>query len=66
MIEEKLSEEITAQEELNSDIKIVSDNEIEVVNILKETTLVVEIEYVQNEELNIEDLYKEICELNNK
>ena len=35
-------------------------NEINIINVLKETIIVLDIEYIQGEILNVEDLYKEI------
>lgn len=59
VIEEK-TEEVTAEEDLIYDMKVVSDNEIELRNIIKDTKIVLELEYKMNEKLNIEDLMKNI------
>lgn len=59
VIEEK-TEEVTAEEDLTYDMKVVSDNEIELRNIIKDTKIVLELEYKMDEKLNIEDLMKSI------
>lgn len=62
--EDEFVKDIEEQEEtkeiLVSDVKIISDSEIELKNILKETTLEIELEFNKNEKINIADLYKEI------
>lgn len=59
VIEEK-TEEATMQENLAYDMKVVSDNEIELKNIIKDTKIVLELEYKMEENLKVEDLMKNI------
>lgn len=60
VIEEKTSEAEEEQIDFASDEKVVSDNEVKIINVIEETEYIVEIEFVQGEELEIADLYKEI------
>lgn len=60
--EEYIKQEIETEEKevLVSDIRIISDNEIELVNILEETEIEVEIEYNHKSEIDINSLAQEI------
>ena len=62
VVEEKTEEELY-EEELNKaifDIAIEDKNMISINNIIEDTKIVANISYVQNEELNLEDLIKSI------
>ena len=63
--EEKIIEEksIEAEQEIidfTSDVKIVSENEVSISNVVEEKVYILEIEYVQPEEFYPEELYKDI------
>ncbi len=59
VIEEK-TEEATIEEDLSYDMKVISDNEIQLRNIIKDTKIVLELEYKMGEKLNVDDLMKNI------
>lgn len=59
IIEEK-TEEATVEEDLAYDMKLISDNEIQLRNIIKDTKIVLELEYKMGDKLNVEDLMKNI------
>lgn len=64
VIEEKFNEEKTEQsiieQNLLFDMKVVSDTEIELRNVTKETKFVLELEYEMVENLKVEDLMKDV------
>ena len=56
-IEQETYEELTAKD---FEIELLNDNEIKVQNVIYNTIIEVEIEYIQKEEIDVSDLYKEI------
>lgn len=62
IIEEKTEESRLDEEIRNAilDINLVSDNEVSLSNIIKDTKIELELEFVQRETLNVEDLCKNI------
>lgn len=63
VIEEKAEKASRLQEEIANarlDINVAADNEIKLSNIIQDTKIIVDLEYVQGEELKPEDLYKNI------
>lgn len=60
VIEEKTEEAEEEQIDFASDVKVVAENEVKIINVIEETEYIVEIEFVQGEELEIADLCKEI------
>lgn len=59
---EILSEVIDEEEEVigNYEVRLISDNEIKLTNIINATKIFAEIEFNQSEDLNVNDLYSEI------
>lgn len=63
VIEEKTEKADKLQEEIANarlDIGVVADDEIKLSNIIQDTKIIVDLEYVQSENLKPEDLYKNI------
>lgn len=62
IISEITNEARLAEEIRNAilDIKLASDNEISLSNIIKDTKIEIELEFIQGEKLNVEDLFKDI------
>lgn len=63
VIEEKTEEANKLEEEIANavlDVNLLSDNEIGLTNIIEDTKIVAELEYVQGETLNVADLCKNI------
>ncbi len=61
LIESKSEQESIKDLSLTADVKVVSDNEISLKNVISNTTLTVEIEFVQNGQMFTRDAYKEIA-----
>ena len=59
VIKEK-DEEATVVKDLTYEMKVISENEIEFKNIIKDTKIVLELEYKMSDKLNVEDLMKNI------
>ncbi len=60
---EEATKEARIEEEIRNailDIKVVSENEISLSNIIEDTKFEIELEYVMGEEFNVADLYKNI------
>lgn len=60
---EEISESIRLEEEIKNailDIKLASENEINLTNIIGDTKFEIELEYNQEEKFNVADLYKNI------
>lgn len=62
IINEITNESRLAEEIRNAilDIKVASDSEISLNNIIKDTKIEIELEFLQKEKLNVEDLFKDI------
>ena len=60
-VEESEVEEVAEIEiEESYEVKLKNENEIQLKNIIEDTKIFVDIEYKQNDKLNVEDLYSEI------
>lgn len=60
VIEEKTEEAVLEEDNLEFGIKILSDNEVELQNIIKNTKIVLELQFEMGESLNVSDLMKTI------
>lgn len=63
VIEEKTEKSNKLQEEIANarlDINVAGDDEIKLSNIIQDTKIVVDLEYVQGDNLKLEDLYKNV------